>query len=245
MSSHVVTGGAGGVGRAVAERLARSGPVVVARPCPSLGWEHPGVRLVSGDATDPRGRARGRPGRRGGRPPGRVGEQRGRVRRRRPHHRERRPGARARHHEPRAGGRRLPHRREPLHRPRPRRSDRQRLLAPGPAAGPWCPAVRHREGGRRGAHPRRRGRPRPGRHPHQRRGRWARSRPTASRSTATPIPRSTARWRRCIRWGGSGPRSRSPRSSRSCSLPLPGSSTAWCWPSTVAASVNGPDPEAT
>jgi NAD(P)-dependent dehydrogenase (short-subunit alcohol dehydrogenase family) len=53
VSSHVVTGGAGGVGRAVAERLARSGPVVVVDVAESLGWEQPGVRLVSGDATDP------------------------------------------------------------------------------------------------------------------------------------------------------------------------------------------------
>jgi NAD(P)-dependent dehydrogenase (short-subunit alcohol dehydrogenase family) len=52
VSSHVVTGGAGGVGRAVAERLARTGPVVVVDRAASLGWEHPGVRLLSGDATD-------------------------------------------------------------------------------------------------------------------------------------------------------------------------------------------------
>jgi NAD(P)-dependent dehydrogenase (short-subunit alcohol dehydrogenase family) len=53
VSSHVVTGGAGGVGRAIAERLARTGPVVVVDVTDALGWEHPGIRLVSGDAADP------------------------------------------------------------------------------------------------------------------------------------------------------------------------------------------------
>ena len=53
MSSHVVTGGVGGVGRAIAERLALAGPVVVLDVAHRLDWEHPGVLLVSGDATDP------------------------------------------------------------------------------------------------------------------------------------------------------------------------------------------------
>ena len=52
-TSHVVTGGAGGVGRAIAMRLADAGPVVVIDVADALGWEHPGVRFVSGDATDP------------------------------------------------------------------------------------------------------------------------------------------------------------------------------------------------
>ena len=51
--SSVVTGAARGVGRAIAERLARSGPVVVLDVARNLDWEHPGVRLVSGDARDP------------------------------------------------------------------------------------------------------------------------------------------------------------------------------------------------
>ena len=52
-TSAVVTGGARGVGRAIAVRLADRGPVVVLDVAETLGWEHPGVRLVSGDATDP------------------------------------------------------------------------------------------------------------------------------------------------------------------------------------------------
>jgi len=52
-TSSVVTGGAQGVGRAVAVRLAGRGPVVVLDIAEDLGWEHPGVQLVSGDATDP------------------------------------------------------------------------------------------------------------------------------------------------------------------------------------------------
>ena len=53
MTSAVVTGGAQGVGRAIAVRLAGEGPVVVLDVAEALAWEHPGVRLVSGDATDP------------------------------------------------------------------------------------------------------------------------------------------------------------------------------------------------
>lgn len=51
--SYVVTGGAQGVGRAIAERLAAVGPVVVLDVAPALDREHPGVTLVSGDAADP------------------------------------------------------------------------------------------------------------------------------------------------------------------------------------------------
>ncbi|WP_198410188.1 SDR family NAD(P)-dependent oxidoreductase [Microlunatus flavus] len=53
MHSFVVTGGADGVGRAVAERLARDGAVVVLDVATGLGWDHERVRLVSGDAGDP------------------------------------------------------------------------------------------------------------------------------------------------------------------------------------------------
>ncbi|GAA1609493.1 SDR family NAD(P)-dependent oxidoreductase [Actinoplanes couchii] len=52
-SSYVVTGGARGVGRAVVERLAVDGHVVVVDVVERLGWEHPRVGLVSGDAADP------------------------------------------------------------------------------------------------------------------------------------------------------------------------------------------------
>ncbi len=52
VTSHVVTGAARGVGRAIAEQLARTGPVVVV-DLGRLDWEHPDVRLVSGDASDP------------------------------------------------------------------------------------------------------------------------------------------------------------------------------------------------
>jgi len=52
VTSHVVTGGARGVGRAIAEQLASVGPVVVV-DLGRLDWEHPDVRPVSGDASDP------------------------------------------------------------------------------------------------------------------------------------------------------------------------------------------------
>ncbi|MFD2080105.1 NAD(P)-dependent dehydrogenase, short-chain alcohol dehydrogenase family [Actinopolymorpha cephalotaxi] len=51
--SYVVTGGAHGVGRATAERLAQDGHVVVLDPVAHLDWDHPRVELVSGDARDP------------------------------------------------------------------------------------------------------------------------------------------------------------------------------------------------
>ena len=50
MSSSVVSGGAGGVGRAIAEHLARLGPVVVLDVARSLDWEHPSVQLVNRSA---------------------------------------------------------------------------------------------------------------------------------------------------------------------------------------------------
>jgi NAD(P)-dependent dehydrogenase (short-subunit alcohol dehydrogenase family) len=53
VSSFVVTGGAHGVGRAIAQRLARSGPVVVVDVAAELEWSDPAVQLVSGDAREP------------------------------------------------------------------------------------------------------------------------------------------------------------------------------------------------
>jgi len=50
--SFVVTGGAQGVGRAIAERLAADGEVVVVDVTDHLGWQHERVRLVTGDARD-------------------------------------------------------------------------------------------------------------------------------------------------------------------------------------------------
>jgi NAD(P)-dependent dehydrogenase (short-subunit alcohol dehydrogenase family) len=49
----VVTGGAQGVGRAIAERLAHDGPVVVLDVTARLDWRHERVTLVTGDAGDP------------------------------------------------------------------------------------------------------------------------------------------------------------------------------------------------
>jgi NAD(P)-dependent dehydrogenase (short-subunit alcohol dehydrogenase family) len=51
--SFVVTGAAQGVGRAIAERLARSGRVVVLDVAAQLDWRHADVDFVSGDAGDP------------------------------------------------------------------------------------------------------------------------------------------------------------------------------------------------
>ena len=51
--SFVVTGGAQGVGRAVAERLARDGAVVVVDTAARLTWGADRVELFSGDARDP------------------------------------------------------------------------------------------------------------------------------------------------------------------------------------------------
>jgi NAD(P)-dependent dehydrogenase (short-subunit alcohol dehydrogenase family) len=51
--SFVVTGGAQGVGRAISERLAADGAVVVLDVIDELGWHHERVQLVSGDARDP------------------------------------------------------------------------------------------------------------------------------------------------------------------------------------------------
>lgn len=51
--SYVVTGGAQGVGRAIAERLATEGDVVVVDVADHLDWRHSRVHLVTGDARDP------------------------------------------------------------------------------------------------------------------------------------------------------------------------------------------------
>lgn len=53
MRSFVVTGGSQGVGRAIVERLATEGPVVVLDLAATLTWAAPDVTLVSGDAGDP------------------------------------------------------------------------------------------------------------------------------------------------------------------------------------------------
>jgi NAD(P)-dependent dehydrogenase (short-subunit alcohol dehydrogenase family) len=51
--SSVVTGGAQGVGRAIAERLAQDGPVVVLDVSGRRPRAHPDIQLVTGDARDP------------------------------------------------------------------------------------------------------------------------------------------------------------------------------------------------
>ncbi|ROO60980.1 NAD(P)-dependent dehydrogenase (short-subunit alcohol dehydrogenase family) [Micromonospora sp. Llam0] len=50
--SYVVTGGARGIGRAIAERLTRDGQVVVVDVTGELGWQHERVILITGDARD-------------------------------------------------------------------------------------------------------------------------------------------------------------------------------------------------
>ena len=51
--SFVVTGGAHGIGRAIAERLTDNGQVVVLDVTGQLDWQHEQVTLVVGDARDP------------------------------------------------------------------------------------------------------------------------------------------------------------------------------------------------
>jgi len=51
--SFVVTGGARGVGRSIAHRLAQDGHVVVLDVIGALDWDDPSIQLVSGDARDP------------------------------------------------------------------------------------------------------------------------------------------------------------------------------------------------
>ncbi|RKR91376.1 NAD(P)-dependent dehydrogenase (short-subunit alcohol dehydrogenase family) [Micromonospora pisi] len=51
--SFVVTGGAQGVGRAIAQRLADDGHAVVLDVADRLDWQHERVTLVTGDARDP------------------------------------------------------------------------------------------------------------------------------------------------------------------------------------------------
>ena len=48
--SFVVTGGARGVGRSIAHRLAQDGHVVVLDVIGALDWDDPSIQLVSGDA---------------------------------------------------------------------------------------------------------------------------------------------------------------------------------------------------
>jgi NAD(P)-dependent dehydrogenase (short-subunit alcohol dehydrogenase family) len=51
--SYVVTGGAGGIGRAVVDALAREGHVVVIDMVDELDGANDRVRLATGDAGDP------------------------------------------------------------------------------------------------------------------------------------------------------------------------------------------------
>lgn len=79
--SYVVTGGATGGGRAIAERLARNGHVVVLDVAEHLDWAMDRVQLLSGDARDPHDAGR-RPYSRVCWEPDGMGEQRGDLSRR-------------------------------------------------------------------------------------------------------------------------------------------------------------------
>lgn len=57
--SFVVTGGARGVGQAIALRLSQHGHVVVPDRVTPLDWRNPAVRLVTGGASDPCRQGRG------------------------------------------------------------------------------------------------------------------------------------------------------------------------------------------
>ncbi|TNM70264.1 SDR family oxidoreductase [Streptomyces sp. NP160] len=56
--SYVVTGAAGGVGRAIATHLARRGHVIALDLADRLPWHHDRVHLLTGDASDPEVAAR-------------------------------------------------------------------------------------------------------------------------------------------------------------------------------------------
>ena len=227
-------------------RAAGSGrPRRRARRRPSARPGAPRHRPGHGRRRRPGGGPRGRTPGRGGRPVDRLGEQRGRLRRRRPAPHLGRARARARHGEPRPGSRRLPHRREPLRRPRPARGHRQRVVAPGPAPGARSPAVRHGEGRGGGAHPGCGRRPRSPTASAPTPWRWARSATARSEEYRSAHPEVDAQMAALHPLGGSGPRTRSPRPSPSCSRPPPAFVNGVVLPVDGGRSVNGPDPEAT
>ena len=117
VTSFVVTGGAGGVGRAIAEHLTLAPvPVVVLDVAGSLGWHHPDVRLVSGDATDPEAALEAARQAEGAAPLSGWVNNAAVFRDATLDRRHCGRGARADHRQSRPGRDRLPHRGQPLHR---------------------------------------------------------------------------------------------------------------------------------
>jgi NAD(P)-dependent dehydrogenase (short-subunit alcohol dehydrogenase family) len=164
--SYVVTGGAQGIGRAIASRLTADGYVIVIDVAGDLGWAHERVRLVSGNAGDPQVAAEA----------AQLAESAGPLAGWVNNAAIFQDGGLDTMSAPEILGlisanlalavtgchvavnHYLSHGRPGSHR--------QRLLSPGPAAGPRSTAVRHRQGRRRRPDPRCGCGPRATRHPH-------------------------------------------------------------------------------
>ena len=239
--SYVVTGGGRGVGRAITERLSSEGTVVVDRArsrVPSEWTESVDrVHAVVGSAADVDvARAAARLAEDHG-TAHRLGEQRRGLPRRGPPRRPR-GGARPGPDEPRTSRGGLLRRGLGVRGGGTTGVDRERLVAPGTASRARCTPLCHGQGRHRGTDPRGRRRPRVRRACAATPSRWARSPPSATRTSwsadparAAEVEAQVARLHPVGRVGE--PARGCGRSSRSCSPRGPASSTVRCSRSTA------------